>query len=76
MPTEKEARKTAWMFMLGIDPTGQEIASHRELYKMFLEEKAAPKSKQASIESLITKDVNRTFAGMKLFDESPHGGLN
>jgi hypothetical protein len=62
--------------MLGIEPAGQEMNSHRELYKMFLDEKAAPKSKQGLIESLIVKDVNRTFAGLKLFDQNPASGLN
>ncbi len=62
--------------MLGIDPHGQEMNTHREIYKMFLGEKAVPKSAQASIESLINKDVNRTFSGMKLFDQNPSTGLN
>lgn len=76
IPSDKEVRKTAWLLMLGIDPKGQEVASHRELFSMFLKEKAVPKSKQAGIESLIVKDVTRTFAGMKLFDQNPTGDQN
>ena len=70
------ARQTAWLYMLGIDPSGQEIQTHRELYKMFLEEKAAAKSVQGACEGLIIKDVNRTFSGMNLFLQNPATGTN
>ena len=62
--------------MLEIDPRGQEMQSHRELYKMFLEEKSAAKSAQGAVESLIIKDVNRTFSELKLFFQNPVSGTN
>jgi hypothetical protein len=43
------------------------MQTHRELYKMFLEEKSAAKSAQGAVEGLIIKDVNRTFSELKLF---------
>lgn len=64
----KEGRKAAWLLMLGIDLQSEEMKTHRELYEMFIREKARPKSKQAEIEHLIVKDVPRTFAGSKLFE--------
>ena len=76
LPSDKMVRKTAWLCMLGIDPNGSEVAAYRDFYKMFLKEKAEPKTKQAGIENLILKDVNRTFAGLKLFDQNPAGGMN
>ncbi len=72
----KEARRAAWLLMLGIDNESQEMATHRELYNMFLQQKAAPKSKEAEIENLIIKDVPRTFASLKMFDQNPSTGKN
>lgn len=37
---------------------------------------AVPKSKQWEVEHLIVKDVPRTFASLKLFEENPASGRN
>ncbi len=59
----KEGRQAAWLLMLGIDVSSQEMKAHREFYTSVLaSEKCSPKSKQAEIENLIEKDVPRTFA--------------
>jgi hypothetical protein len=58
----KEARRAAWLLMLGIDVEGPEMAAHREIYSMFLSEKALAKTRQAEIETTIMKDVPRTFS--------------
>ena len=52
------------------------MQTHRELYKMFLEEKCAAKTVQGTVEGLIIKDVNRTFSELKLFLQNPASGYN
>lgn len=41
----KEARRASWLLMLGIDAESPEMAAHREIYSMFLNEKAQPKTR-------------------------------
>lgn len=40
----KEARRAAWMVMLGIRVDGDEVREYRELYHMFMKEQAVPGS--------------------------------
>ena len=72
----KEARRAAWLLMLKIDLDSNEMATHREIYSMFLGEQCKPKSKQFEIEALIVKDVPRTFSTLKLFGQNPSTGQN
>ncbi len=43
---------------------------------MFLEQKCEPKSEQAAVENMLTKDVYRTFSSLKLFGQNPNTGQN
>jgi hypothetical protein len=45
-----EAKKAAYLLLSGVDRQSEEVATYRELYGMFLKERAAPQSKQAENE--------------------------
>jgi hypothetical protein len=62
--------------ILGIDVDSPEYWNHVELYEMFVSEKCEPKSPQATVESMLVKDVYRTFGKLKLFTENTGSGKN
>ena len=62
MGLSPKGRREAWLLMLGIDIDNTEYQAHRELFEMFVKEKAEDKSHQWSVEQLIHKDVRRTFS--------------
>lgn len=62
--------------MLGIDTDSIEYATHKEVYQMFIGQKTEAKTPQAGIESLLIKDVYRTFSQTHRFRENPNTGQN
>ncbi|CDW84734.1 tbc domain containing protein [Stylonychia lemnae] len=71
-----EGRSAAWQLMLGIDRDSEQYKNQIEFFRSTVFVKPEPKSEQQKVESLLSKDVIRTFSSLQLFSQNPTTGQN